>query len=86
MAEMTIERGLRPDTTQSVTSPHHTGRLTGADQALYEAATALSTGPPEARHLFLPAANDITMFRSRRTAHEKIVADGSGGESGGSAS
>jgi len=33
---------------------HHTGRLTGADQALYEAASALATGPPEARHLFLP--------------------------------
>ena len=32
----------------------HTGRLTGADRALYEAATALATGPPEARHLFLP--------------------------------
>ena len=32
----------------------HTGRLTGADQALYEAATALATGPPEAKHLFLP--------------------------------
>jgi MFS family permease len=33
---------------------HHTGRLTGADQVLYEAASALATGPPEARHLFLP--------------------------------
>ena len=32
----------------------HTGRLTGADQALYEAAAALATGPPEAKHLFLP--------------------------------
>ena len=32
----------------------HTGRLTGADQALYEAAMALATGPPEVRHLFLP--------------------------------
>ena len=32
----------------------HTGRLTGADQALYETASALATGPPEARHLFLP--------------------------------
>ena len=68
MAEMTIERGLRPDTTQSVTSPHHTGRLTGADQALYEAATALSTGPPEARHLFLP--------RRERQHHAPIAPDG----------
>jgi MFS family permease len=33
---------------------HHTGRLTGADQALYEAATALASGPPEVKHLFLP--------------------------------
>ena len=32
----------------------HGGRLTGADQALYEAAAALATGPPEAKHLFLP--------------------------------
>jgi len=36
---------------------HHTGRLTGADQALYEAATALAAGPPEARHLFLPRSD-----------------------------
>ena len=33
---------------------HHTSRLTGADQALYEAAQALASGPPGARHLFLP--------------------------------
>jgi hypothetical protein len=33
---------------------HHTGRLTGADQALYEAAQALATGPPGAKHMFLP--------------------------------
>jgi MFS family permease len=33
---------------------HHTGRLTGADQALYEAATALATGRPEVKHLFVP--------------------------------
>jgi hypothetical protein len=32
----------------------HTGRLTGADQALYEQAMALAIGPPEVRHLFLP--------------------------------
>ena len=32
----------------------HTGRLTGADQALYEKAMALAIGPPEVRHLFLP--------------------------------
>jgi MFS family permease len=32
----------------------HAGRLTGADQALYEAATALATGPPEVKHMFLP--------------------------------
>jgi MFS family permease len=32
----------------------HTGRLTGADQALYEEVIALATGPPEVRHLFLP--------------------------------
>jgi quinol monooxygenase YgiN len=32
----------------------HTGRLTGADQALYEAATALATGPPAVRHMFPP--------------------------------
>src|SRR4051794_18059926 len=32
---------------------HHTGRLTGADQAVYEAARALATGPPEVKHLFL---------------------------------
>jgi MFS family permease len=32
----------------------HTGRLTGADQALYEEAMALAAGPPEVRHLFLP--------------------------------
>ena len=31
----------------------HTGRQTGADQALYEAAAALATGPPEVKHLFL---------------------------------
>lgn len=30
----------------------HTGRMTGADQALYEAARALAAGPPEARHMF----------------------------------
>jgi MFS family permease len=33
---------------------HHTGRMTGADQDLYEAATALATGPPEVKHLFVP--------------------------------
>jgi MFS family permease len=32
----------------------HTGRLTGADQALYEQAMALATGPPEVGHLFVP--------------------------------
>jgi len=32
----------------------HTGRLTGADQALYEAAMRLATGPPEVGHLFVP--------------------------------
>ena len=32
----------------------HTGRQTGADQALYEAAAALATGLPEVKHLFLP--------------------------------
>ena len=46
---------------------HHTGRLTGADQALYEAATALATGPPEARHLFLP--------RPERQRHVPIAPD-----------
>jgi hypothetical protein len=30
----------------------HTGRLTGADQALYQAAKALADGAPEARHMF----------------------------------
>jgi MFS family permease len=33
---------------------HHTGRLTGADQELYEAAKALATGPPEVKHLLVP--------------------------------
>lgn len=32
----------------------HTGRLTGADQALYNAAIALSAGRPLVKHLFLP--------------------------------
>ena len=32
----------------------HIGRLTGADQALYEAARSLATGPPEIRHMFPP--------------------------------
>ncbi len=32
----------------------HSGRMTGADQALYEAAKALATGPPEVRHMFAP--------------------------------
>ena len=32
----------------------HTGRQTGDDQALYEAAAALATGLPEVKHLFLP--------------------------------
>ena len=31
----------------------HTGRLTGADKDLYNEAAALSTDPPEVRHLFL---------------------------------
>jgi MFS family permease len=31
----------------------HTGRLTGADQALYQAAQALADGAPEARHMFI---------------------------------
>jgi hypothetical protein len=50
----------------------HTGRLTGADQALYEAATALATGPPEVRHLFFPspdpdpADDGRTMIRPSR--------------------
>jgi hypothetical protein len=30
----------------------HTGRLTGADQELYQAAQALADGAPEARHMF----------------------------------
>ena len=47
---------------------HHTGRLTGADQALYEAATALATGPPEARHLFLPRPRSQHLFRCTRSA------------------
>jgi quinol monooxygenase YgiN len=34
----------------------HTGRLTGADQALYETARDLAIGPPEVAHLF-PAAH-----------------------------
>ena len=33
---------------------HHTGRLTGADLAPYEAAVALATGPPEVKHLIVP--------------------------------
>jgi len=32
----------------------HSGRMTGADQALYETAKALATGPPEVRHMFVP--------------------------------
>ena len=32
----------------------HTGPLTGADQAVYAAATALATGSPKVAHLFLP--------------------------------
>lgn len=30
----------------------HTGRLTGADQALYQAARALADGAPEVRPMF----------------------------------
>ena len=41
----------------------HTGRLTGADQALYEAATALATGPPEATTPVPPAARPETRPR-----------------------
>jgi quinol monooxygenase YgiN len=33
---------------------HHTGRLTEADLALYEEASALATGPPEVKHLIVP--------------------------------
>ncbi|HEY3261862.1 MAG TPA: MFS transporter, partial [Pseudonocardiaceae bacterium] len=33
----------------------HTGRLTVFDQQLYEAATALAAGPPEVRHMLVPA-------------------------------
>jgi MFS family permease len=32
---------------------HHISRMTGADKALHEAATALAIGPPEVQHLFL---------------------------------
>jgi len=33
----------------------HTGRLTGADQRLYEVAAALAAGPPQVRHMAAPA-------------------------------